>query len=258
MKRFVLSLCLLQHVVSSFTVPQTSSFRHETTTTALFLNRRHVIQTATTGVVASVLATTTTTATPVSAEEGVAAAGRVVEMTLENLDGEEGKTGVIQIELKPEWAPIGVKRFEDLTSQSFWDGCRFFRVLPGFIAQFGINGDPNIQSRWRSANIKDDPVKVSNLRGTVVFATAGPNTRTSQIFINTREQGNGFLDRQGFSPIGQVIQGMDLVDRLYAGYGEGAPQGRGPNQGLIQAKGNDYLSSSYPKLSYISKATFKE
>lgn len=128
-------------------------------------------------------------------------------------------------------------------------------MLPGFIAQFGINGDPSVMSKWRSNSIPDDPVKVSNSRGTVVFATAGPNTRTTQIFINTREEGNAFLDKQGFSPFGVVVEGMDVVDKLYAGYGEGAPSGRGPNQGLVQAKGNSYLSESYPKLSYISKAT---
>mmetsp|Transcript_10481 Transcript_10481/g.14863 ORF Transcript_10481/g.14863 Transcript_10481/m.14863 type:complete len:107 (-) Transcript_10481:245-565(-) len=102
----------------------------------------------------------------------------------------------------------------------------------------------------------DDPVKVSNSRGTVVFATAGPNTRTTQIFINTRNEGNAFLDRQGFSPFGQVIEGMDIVDQLYAGYGEGQPNGKGPNQGLIQAKGNAYLKDQYPKLSYIKEAKF--
>lgn len=141
-------------------------------------------------------------------------------------------------------------------SNGFYDNCRFFRVLPGFIAQFGINGDPTVMSRWRSSSIPDDPVKVSNTRGTVVFATAGKNTRTTQIFINTRNQGNNFLDGQGFSPFGEVISGMDVVDKLFSGYGEGAPSGKGPNQGLIQAKGNEYLESSYPKLSYISKARF--
>jgi peptidyl-prolyl cis-trans isomerase A (cyclophilin A) len=113
-------------------------------------------------------------------------------------------------------------------------------------------------SKWRSSSIPDDPVKVSNTRGTVVFATGGPNTRTTQIFFNTGERGNGFLDKQGFSPFGEVISGMDVVDKLYAGYGEGAPSGKGPNQGLIQAKGNEYLESSYPKLSYISKAGIVE
>jgi peptidyl-prolyl cis-trans isomerase A (cyclophilin A) len=130
--------------------------------------------------------------------------------------------------------------------------------LPGFIAQFGINGEPSVMSKWRSNSIPDDPVKVSNSRGTVVFATAGANTRTTQIFINTREQGNAFLDKQGFSPFGLVVEGMDIVDKLYAGYGEGAPSGKGPNQGLIQAKGNKYLEEAYPKLSYISKATLSK
>ena len=129
--------------------------------------------------------------------------------------------------------------------------------MPGFVSQFGINGNPEIQSKWRSANIPDDPVKVSNKRGTVVFATAGPNTRTSQVFVNTRAQGNDFLDRQGFAPIGEVIEGMDIVDQFYAEYGEGAPAGKGPNQGLIQKQGNSYLERSFPKLSYISKGTFQ-
>jgi peptidyl-prolyl cis-trans isomerase A (cyclophilin A) len=124
------------------------------------------------------------------------------------------------------------------------------------VAQFGINGNPEVQAKWRNSKIKDDPVVVSNLRATVVFATAGPGTRTSQIFINTRKQGNEFLDKQGFSPIGEVIDGMEYVDRFYAGYGEGAPSGKGPSQALIQAKGNEYLESSFPKLSYITKGSF--
>jgi peptidyl-prolyl cis-trans isomerase A (cyclophilin A) len=149
-------------------------------------------------------------------------------------------------------------RPQELVEKGFYNDCRFFRVLPGFIAQFGITGDPTVMSKWRSSSIPDDPVRVSNLRGTVVFATGGPNTRTTQIFVNTRDQGNGFLDKQGFSPFGEVIEGMDIIDKLYAGYGEGAPSGKGPNQGLIQAKGNEYLVSQYPKLSYISKSTFTE
>ena len=143
---------------------------------------------------------------------------------------------------------------QELAQNKFYDDCRFFRVLPGFVAQFGINGNPSVQSQWRSKSLPDDPVKVSNTRGTVVFATAGPNTRTTQIFVNTRNEGNAFLDKQGFSPFGQVIEGMDIIDQLYAGYGEGAPGGRGPNQGLIQLKGNAYLKESYPKLSYIESA----
>lgn len=194
-------------------------------------------------------------ALPVFADETDTASsgGKIVEIQVSNLDG--GESGTIKIQMKPDWAPRGVARFEELITNGFYNDCRFFRVLPGFIAQFGINGDPSVMGKWRSSSIPDDPVKVTNSRGTVVFATAGPNTRTTQIFINTRNQGNAFLDKQGFSPFGVVLEGMDIVDKLYAGYGEGAPGGKGPNQALIQKKGNEYLTSSYPNLSYISKAT---
>jgi len=181
--------------------------------------------------------------------------GRIVTFTVDNLSGEEGKTGTFKIQLVNDWAPKGVARFEELSDANFWDDCRFFRVLPGFVVQFGINGNPEVQKKWRSANLPDDQVRVSNERGTVVFATAGPNSRTSQLFINTREGGNGFLDKQGFSPIGRVIEGMDVVDQMYAGYGEGAPAGRGPNQGKIQLEGNRYLRENFPKLTYIQKAS---
>lgn len=181
--------------------------------------------------------------------------GKLIEFTVDNLDGTPGKTGKFVVKTRPDWAPNGVARFEDLASNSFWDECRIFRVIPNFISQFGINGNPTIQAKYRKA-IPDDPVKVTNSRGTVVFATAGPNTRTTQLFVNTNPKGNGFLDKQGFSPIGEVVEGMDVVDAFYAGYGEGAPSGKGPNQGLIQSKGNDYLIPNFPNLSYISKAKF--
>ena len=182
--------------------------------------------------------------------------GSVIAFEFSNLDGVEGKTGTVKIQLYPEWAPKGVERFEELTRVGFWNDCRIFRVLPGFVVQFGINGDPATQAKWRANSLSDDPVKVSNDRGTVTFATAGANTRTTQIFISTRDQGNAFLDKQGFAPIGKVIQGMDIVDQCFAGYGEGAPAGKGPNQGLIQLRGNSYLKETYPKLSYIAKADF--
>jgi len=111
-----------------------------------------------------------------------------------------------------------------------------------------------VQATWRNKSLRDDPVKVSNTRGTLVFATSGPNSRTTQLFINYSDR-NTFLDKSGFSPFGEVISGMDVVDKLYGGYGEGAPSGKGPSQGLIQVKGNEYLKSQYPLLSYISKAT---
>eukprot|EP00535_Pseudo-nitzschia_heimii_P000303 CAMPEP_0197186660 /NCGR_PEP_ID=MMETSP1423-20130617/14358_1 /TAXON_ID=476441 /ORGANISM="Pseudo-nitzschia heimii, Strain UNC1101" /LENGTH=286 /DNA_ID=CAMNT_0042638045 /DNA_START=122 /DNA_END=982 /DNA_ORIENTATION=+ len=188
-----------------------------------------------------------------AADDAAGEPGNIVEIEVKNLDG--GSAGTIKIQMKPDWAPRGVARFEELVSNGFYDNCRFFRVLPGFIAQFGINGDPGVMSKWRSSNIPDDPVKVTNSRGTVVFATAGPNTRTTQIFVNTNPKGNAFLDKQGFSPFGVVLEGMDVVDKLYAGYGEGAPGGKGPNQGKIQKDGNSYLEVNFPSLSYISKAT---
>jgi len=188
--------------------------------------------------------------------EDTTASGNIIEIQVNNLDG--GSAGTIKIQMKPEWAPRGVARFEELVSNGFYENCRFFRVLPGFIAQFGINGEPDVMSKWRSSSIPDDPVKVTNSRGTLVFATAGPNTRTTQIFVNTRDEGNAFLDKQGFSPFGVVLEGMDIVDKLYAGYGEGAPGGKGPNQALIQKKGNSYLAESFPSLSYISKATISK
>lgn len=195
----------------------------------------------------------TTLISPTFAEGEV---GKKIEFEVSNLGGEEGKKGSFVVQLHPEWAPKGAARFEELTEKGFWRDCRFFRVLPGFVSQFGINGDPNEMSYWRSKNLADDPVKVSNTRGTVVFATAGPNTRTTQIFINTGDR-NSFLDKQGFSPFGEVVSGMDIVDQFYSGYGEGAPQGKGPNQGLIQKKGNEYLNAQFPKLSYISSAAIK-
>ena len=135
----------------------------------------------------------------------------------------------------------------------YFDGQRFFRVLSGFMAQFGIHGDPKVSAVWQSRNIPDDPVRQSNTRGMVTFATAGPNTRTTQVFINYAN--NGMLDGQGFAPFGQVVEGMEVVDHLFAGYGEGAPRGRGPDQGRIQAQGNNYLKHDFPKLDFVKQAT---
>ena len=136
----------------------------------------------------------------------------------------------------------------------FFDDARFFRVLKGFIVQFGINGNPDVAARWRQMQIPDDPVKVPNTRGTVTFATAGPNTRTTQVFINLKN--NTQLDSQGFAPFGEVVEGMDVVEQLYSGYGEsGQMGGAGPEQNLIESRGNQYLTEHYPRLDYIKKAT---
>jgi peptidyl-prolyl cis-trans isomerase A (cyclophilin A) len=161
--------------------------------------------------------------------------------------------GPVVIEVTRAWAPNGADRFYNLVKAGFYDDVRFFRVLSGFMAQLGINGDPSVSAVWRGATIADDPVKASNTRGMVTFATAGPNTRTTQIFINYGD--NSRLDADGFSPFGKVIEGMDVVEKLYAGYGEGTPRGQGPDQGKLQREGNAYLQSGFPKLDYIKKAT---
>jgi peptidyl-prolyl cis-trans isomerase A (cyclophilin A) len=163
--------------------------------------------------------------------------------------------GPVVVAVTRDWAPNGADRFYNLVKNGYYDNVRFFRVVSGFMVQFGINGDPKVQSAWREATIKDDPVTQSNRRSFVTFATAGPNTRTSQVFINFGD--NTGLDRQGFAPFGQVVTGMDIVDKLYAGYGEGAPRGRGPDQSRIQAEGNAYLQRDFPKLDYIRKATIE-
>lgn len=164
--------------------------------------------------------------------------------------------GTFVIEVHRDWAPNGADRFYNLVKNGFYNDARFFRVIDGFMVQFGISGNPDISAVWRQATIPDDPVKQSNTRGMVSFATAGPNTRTTQVFINFGD--NTGLDGQGFSPFGQVVSGMDVVDSLYKGYGEGAPRGQGPDQGRIQAEGNAYLVTDYPKLDYVKKATIEQ
>lgn len=165
----------------------------------------------------------------------------------------ETSKGDVLIEVHRDWAPIGADHFRELVEAGFYDGCRFFRVLDGFMAQVGINGDPETHAKW-SKNIKDDPVVASNTRGFVTYAKTGaPNSRSTQIFINYGD--NSQLDPQGFAPFGKVVKGMDVVEKLYSGYGEGAPQGRGPSQQRITYEGNAYLEKQFPKLDYIKKAT---
>jgi peptidyl-prolyl cis-trans isomerase A (cyclophilin A) len=165
----------------------------------------------------------------------------------------ETSKGAFVVDVTREWAPNGADRFYNLVKNGFYDGVRFFRVLDGFMAQFGINGDPKISAAWREARIPDDPVKQSNRRGFITYAMAGPNTRTSQVFINYGD--NSALDRQGFAPFGQVTSGMNVVDSLYKGYGEGAPRGQGPDQGRVQMEGNAYLTKNFPQLDFVKKAT---
>jgi peptidyl-prolyl cis-trans isomerase A (cyclophilin A) len=161
--------------------------------------------------------------------------------------------GKIVIEVTRSQSPNGADRFYKLVKSGYFTDTAFFRVVSGFMVQFGIHGDPAIAAKWREANIPDDPVKGSNERGTITFATAGPGTRTTQLFINFGN--NTFLDGQGFSPFGKVVEGMDVVDKINSEYGEGAPGGNGPNQGRIQMEGNAYLKKDFPNLDYIKSAS---
>ncbi len=152
----------------------------------------------------------------------------------------ETTKGSFTVEVRRELAPIGADRLHELVVARFFDGVRFFRVIDGFMAQL------------RTARIPDDAVAASNTRGWLTFANAGPGTRTTQLFINYRD--NAQLDELGFAPLGEVVSGMDVVDRLYAGYGEGAPRGTGPRQDRVHAEGNAYLEREFPKLDYIVSA----
>ena len=163
--------------------------------------------------------------------------------------------GPFVVEVTRAWAPKGADRFYNLVKSGFYDNVRFFRVISGFMVQFGINGDPGVMARWRTAQIGDDPVTQSNKRGTVTFAMAGPNTRTSQVFINFADNAN--LDGMGFSPFGRIVSGMNVVDALNAEYGEGAPRGRGPDQSRLQSEGNTYLMKDFPRMDYVKKATIE-
>ena len=164
--------------------------------------------------------------------------------------------GVFVIDVRREWAPVGADRFYNLVKNGFYDENRFFRVISGFMVQFGINGNPQVSTPWRNAQIKDDPVKQSNKRGFITFATSGPNSRTTQVFINFGD--NARLDGMGFASFGQVSSGMNVVDQLYSDYGEGAPSGRGPNQGRMQGEGNTYLTKDFPNLDFVRKATISQ
>lgn len=160
--------------------------------------------------------------------------------------------GEVVIQVHRAWAPNGADRFYNLVKAGFYDDTRVYRVLDGFMAQFGMNGDPRVNMAWRNAIIVDDPVTRSNTRGRVSFAKGGPNSRTTELFINYRD--NTSLDERGFSPVGEVVEGMDVVDRFHAGYGDGPPRGQGPYQAQVQAQGNAYLDVSFPDLTRILSA----
>jgi len=162
--------------------------------------------------------------------------------------------GDIIVQVTRAWAPRGADRFYNLVKNGFFTDAAFFRYVPGFIVQFGMPADPKVGAAWTNATIPDDPLKHSNTEGTVVFANAGANTRTTQLFINLVDN-TGQLDpprQAGFSPFGEVVQGMDVAKKLYSGYGE-SPQQNGPQS--ISSQGKAYLDKNFPKLDSIKTAT---
>ncbi|HEY6391673.1 MAG TPA: peptidylprolyl isomerase, partial [Bryobacteraceae bacterium] len=154
--------------------------------------------------------------------------------------------GPFTVEVHRDWAPLGSDRFYELVTTGFYDDARFFRVVPKFVVQFGISKDPKVSAHWREMNLPDDTVHESNRRGYLTYAKAGRDSRTTQVFVNLADNVN--LDTQGFAPFGRVIEGMNVVDSLYSGYGDA------PQQDLIQSQGNEYLKSQFPQLDYIKTA----
>lgn len=162
--------------------------------------------------------------------------------------------GDVVILVHRDWSPLGADHFYELTKAGFYDNNAIFRALPGFVMQWGINGNPDVNKRWSQDTIRDDPPKVANKIGTIVFAKTGqPDSRTTQVFINLGDN-SASLDPQGFTPFGEVIQGMENVMKFYTGYGEGQPSGAGPSQASIEESGNAYLQQNFPKLDYIKTA----
>jgi len=166
----------------------------------------------------------------------------------------ETSQGNIVVEARRDWSPHGVDRFHELVRIHYFDQNRFFRVLPGFIAQFGAHRDFNVHGKWRELYIVDDPRKEKNLRGTLAYAKSGPSTRSTEMFINLAD--NASLDDEGFVPFAKIVEGMEAADKLYAGYGEMRPEGKYIDRGRVEEETNEYLVQRFPKLDYIVRATF--
>jgi len=163
--------------------------------------------------------------------------------------------GDFTVDVTRAWAPLGADRFYNLAKIGYFTDLAFFRVISGFMVQFGIHGDPAVSAKWREAGIADDVPNQSNLKGYITYAMAGPDTRTTQLFINYGD--NSRLDSMNFAPFGKVTKGMEVVESVYSGYGEGAPSGMGPEQGRAQMQGNEYLKKDFPKLDYIISASLE-
>jgi peptidyl-prolyl cis-trans isomerase A (cyclophilin A) len=165
----------------------------------------------------------------------------------------ETSAGDFIVEVHRDWAPIGADHFQELVAAKFFDQCRFYRVVKRFVVQWGVHGEPLMNRKWGNLTIKDDPAKQKNLKGTIAYAKEGVNSRTSIFFINLAD--NPRLDSTGFAPFGKVISGMEVVDKLFAGYGDTPPRGEGPDPAKIQMQGTSYLEGRFPRLDYIKKAT---
>jgi peptidyl-prolyl cis-trans isomerase A (cyclophilin A) len=168
----------------------------------------------------------------------------------------ETSGGDIVIEVHRAWAPLGADRFYNLVRGGFFDDSRVYRVVDGFMAQFGLKADPYVNQAWKAQYLVDDPVVESNTRGRITFAKGGRHTRTTEVFINYRD--NPGLDEEGFAPFGEVVEGMDVVDGFYADYGDGPPRGAGPYQAMVEARGNAYLDADFPDLTRILDAAVVE
>jgi peptidyl-prolyl cis-trans isomerase A (cyclophilin A) len=164
--------------------------------------------------------------------------------------------GPVTLEVHRDWAPIGADHFYSLVKTGFYNDARFFRVVRNFVVQFGVSGEPTTNRLWSSVSLPDDPVKQHNARGTVTYATRGANTRTTQVFINLKDNREA-LDHSGFAPFGKVTAGMDAVDSFYNSYGDMPPRGQGPDPSQILVQGNEYLQNRFPRLDYIRKATIQ-
>jgi len=164
----------------------------------------------------------------------------------------ETSEGNVVIDIHRRWAPLGADRFYSLVRGGYYDDTRIYRVVEGFMAQFGLNGNPYVSQVWKSEFLVDDPVIETNTRGRIAFAKGGRHTRTTEVFISYKD--NAALDAEGFAPFGEVIEGMDVVDAFYTGYGDGPPRGDGPYQAMAAARGNNYLDIQFPDLTRITSA----
>jgi peptidyl-prolyl cis-trans isomerase A (cyclophilin A) len=167
----------------------------------------------------------------------------------------ETSVGALVVQVNRAWSPNGADRFYNLVKNGYYDDTRFYRVVDGFMAQFGLKGNPPIDKAWRDATFPDDPSTESNKRGRITFAHAGPGTRTNQVFFNFKD--NTHLDPSGFTPFGEVVEGLDVMDKIYSGYGELPPAGNGPDYAKAWVQGNKYLDENFPEMTKIISATLE-